>query len=120
MGNQSDNLGPFNGEDNISFEDAMELLEKNVQDNEDDGELIWAEALYEEGTSGPLKQASGVLVDSEAGVTLINPDTGDATIIGDRFLVRVDLMTIEAEESADDKDDDAKDQADTSADRFRA
>lgn len=115
-------------DENISFEEAMKLIDENLglQGPGEEENVIWAEVLYEEGTSGPLQQASGVLVDNQEGITLINPDTGNATIVGDRFLVRVDLVTIEVEDDEDDDDDSVEvrafdpDALDTSADRFRA
>ena len=85
------------------------------QDN-DEVVTIWAMVRYEEGTSGALKTVEGVLIDDSAGITVLDPETGAACIIGDRFIVRVDLTQVDDE---DDEDID-QDQVDTSADRFRA
>lgn len=79
---------------------------------------IWAMVKYEEGTSGPIKTVEGVLIDDSAGITVLDPETGEACIIGDRFIVRVDLAQVD--EDDEDEDEDTKDQVDTSADRFRA
>lgn len=84
------------------------------QDN-DEVVTIWAMVRYEEGTSGPLKTVEGVLIDDSAGITVLDPETGAACIIGDRFIVRVDLAQVD-----DEDDEDLQDQVDTSADRFRA
>lgn len=119
-------------EDPTSFEQAMEALAERANalaeradaladdgGEDDDGSFLWAIVQYEEGTSGPLKEAAGILVDDEVGVTILDPETGFATSFGDRFVVRVDVQAISAGEAEGD-DEDTKDQVDTSADRFRA
>lgn len=104
------------------FEEAMKLLSESdeaddFERNVDEAPMLWAEVTYEEGTSGPLINVAGVLIDDHVGVTVVHPDTGVATTIGDRFIVRVDIQAIMDEDEDDNED---KDALDTSADRFRA
>lgn len=96
--------------------DQVEGNEASEQDN-DEVVTLWAMVRYEEGTSGALKTVEGVLIDDSAGITVLDPETGAACIIGDRFIVRVDLAQVDDE---DDDEDIDPDQGDTSADRFRA
>ena len=66
---------------------------------EEDDVVLWAKVQYEEGTSGPLKNIEGVMVDDDYGVTVINPEEGVATTIGDRFIVRVDVQQLVMDET---------------------
>lgn len=59
---------------------------------------IWAVLTYEEGTSGPLKTVDGLLVDDSSGMTVLDPETGTATIVTERFLVKADLVAMEVED----------------------
>lgn len=107
-------------EGTIPFEEAMKALDEKADDferNVDEAPMLWAEVTYEEGTSGPLINVAGVLIDDHVGVTVVHPDTGVATTIGDRFIVRVDIQAIMDEDEDGNED---KDALDTSADRFRA
>lgn len=102
----------------VDAEAAQGFAADDADDDHDDGSFLWAIVQYEEGTSGPLKEAAGILVDDEVGVTILDPETGFATSFGDRFVVRVDVQAVNAGEAEDDEE--TKDQVDTSADRFRA
>lgn len=111
------------GDQEFTKEEFLNALAGGEQGNEPEQEsLLFATIQYEEGTSGPLNVAAGLLVEDAEGITIIDPDSGVATSIGDRFIVRIDVqqVEIEDEDDDDDEDDDLKDQVDTSADRFRA
>lgn len=80
---------------------ASKVDEANPEEAMDDV-VLWAKVQYEEGTSGPLKNIEGVMVDDDYGVTVINPEEGVATTIGDRFIVRVDVQQLVMDETEGD------------------
>lgn len=76
--------------------DQVEGNEAPEFDTEDTEEsLLFATIQYEEGTSGPLKVAAGVLIEDAEGITILDPEDGVATSIGDRFIIRIDVQQIE-------------------------
>lgn len=85
--------------------DDKSIEEKGQPEEALDDVVLWAKVQYEEGTSGPLKDIEGVMVDDDYGVTVINPEEGVATTIGDRFIVRVDVQQLVMDET--DEDDNA-------------
>ena len=105
---------PINNDDSISFEDAMARLEEAMANKEatftPEGEManeplagptIWATITYEEGTSGSLRKAEGILLDQGDEVSIINPETGVVTVIGGRFTIRIDLEEVEITDEED-------------------
>lgn len=114
----------FDTGDSISFEQAMEALDEKMAEQgsdepEQDEIILWATVTYEEGTSGPILKAEGVLVDDEYGVSILDPESNEVTSVGDRFVISVVVRQVFIEDD-DEDDEDARDQVDTSADRFRA
>lgn len=100
-------------EDPISFEQAMKALDEKMDDQawadapeDTEAPLLFATIQYEEGTSGPLKVAAGLLVEDDAGITIIDPEDGVATSIGDRFIIRVDVQQVEVGDEDEDEGDD--------------
>lgn len=86
---------------------AMKAEVEAEEFNPDEGEepTVWAAITYEEGTGGPLQQAGGILIDDPDGVTILDPETGNATIIGDRFVIRIDIIQVEVEVEDEMEDD---------------
>lgn len=84
---------------------AQDEFAPEVESEDLDDVVLWATVQYEEGTSGPIQTAEGVLVDGDESLTIVNPDTGVATIIGDRFIVRVDIQQMDVSDEDDDDDD---------------
>lgn len=103
MADHGDNVEQSKADDLMTFEEAMGVLEAGLSYDEAAEEVeditLWAKVQYEEGTSGPLESIEGVLIDGDDSLTIINPETGVATIIGDRFIVRVDIEQIDVESS---------------------
>lgn len=111
-------------DDTIPFDEAMKIIEEGHEERLGAESalpdvILWAKVLYEEGTSGPVKTVEGILMDGDDTLTIVHPETGVATIIGDRFIVRVDVEEMDVSDD-EEEDDDLRDQVDTSADRFRA
>lgn len=94
-------------DETISFEDAMKMLDEQGEKGmieEDDAPPVWALVKYEEGTSGPIKTIEGILIDDSAGLTLLDPESGDAHIVGDRFIITATLTQLAlAEDEGEDE-----------------
>lgn len=100
----------FDTEDTISFEQAMKALDEKMAERandepEQDEIILWATVTYEEGTSGPILKAEGVLVDDEYGVSILDPETNEVTSVGDRFVISVVVRQVFIEDDEDDEDE---------------
>lgn len=108
-GTEAEWVEQYSSEEGLKAEvDAEEFIPEEGEKGttEEEGPVLWGKVTYEEGTSGPLKVVEGVMMDDEYGVTIINPNEGVATTIGDKFVVRVDVQQVFMEDVDEDEDAD--------------